>query len=305
MNYQSYMIGQDDPQPIPDALREPAPQVRIRDTMYSVSSNDGAVTETTQTDDRGTVSELNQHLHGASPILATVQRPDGRPVYEIEPTDLVTVNGVQSSIAFWVSEGVLQKRADGSYGESTERPADAPAPQDTSDVHAIAPQQMETINAALAEVDQNSLDGLAAVGTGVASGRLDASALARKFSQASGLDTEQASARLASIQAIYQAQADTAITSRFGVTAADLPAFYQWARENEQGRLQEAITKQLHTHNLSGYRAIAARWLSVTPPSAAALKASGHDLRMQGGTQEVFVRGQWMRPEAAARMGLL
>lgn len=305
MSYQHYQIGQDDPQPIPDAIREPVSQVRIRDTMYSVTSNDGAVTETTQTDDRGTVSELNRHFHGASPILATVQRPDGRPVIEIEATDLVTVNGVQASVAFWVSEGVLQKRADGTFGEATERAAAEPAKADTSDYFPVSAEGMAAINGALEVIPEGSLDSLAGIGMGMASGRLEMSHLIEKYAQISGAGLDESGAKVSAIVAEYQKQADTAITARFGIASSDLSEFYTWAKRNMPGQLGEAAQMQMRKHDVSGYRAIAARWLSVTPPSAAALKAAGHGLRMQGGTQEVFVRGQWMRPEAAARMGLI
>lgn len=303
MTFQSYMIGQDDPQPTPDAISNPAPLHRNRDTVSFVTSNDGAVTETTQTHDRGNSGELNPH-HGTASILATARHPQGLPVYEIEATTLVEVNGVQAPVSFWVSEGVIQKNADGTFTEATSKPAEVPQ-VDTAEHHAIGPHQMAIVNAALADVDQGALDGLAATAMGVAVGRLDASALSIKFSQVSGHDGEQGSGRLDSIKAVYQGQADDAITSRFGVAAADLPSFYSWARQNMQGQLTEAVMKQVHQHDVSGYRAIAAQWLAKTAPSAAAMKAAGHPVRMQDGKQEVFLRGQWLTPSAAARMNML
>jgi hypothetical protein len=303
MTYQTYMIGQDDPQPIPDAISNPSSPHRIGGVLSRVSSVDGEVTETTQAHDTGNTGELNPH-HGTDSILATAQHPQGLPVYEIEATTLVKVNGVQAPVSFWVREGVLQKNADGSFTEAASKPVEQ-AQADTSGFHPIGPHQMAVVNAALGDVDQVSLDGLAAVAMGVAVGRLDASALSTKFSQVSGHDGEQGSGRLESIRAVYQEQADTAITTRYGIAPADLPAFYTWARQNLQGQLTDAVMKQMHTHDVSGYKAIAARWLSVTPPSAAAMKAAGHPLRMQGDNREVFVRGSWMRPEAASRMGLL
>lgn len=304
MTYESYMIGQDDPQPIPEAISNPASPYRNRDTVSFVSSNDGAVTETTQTHDKGNSGEVNPY-HGTTSILATARHPQGLPVYQIEASTLIEVNGIQASAEFWAKEGLLTKQADGTFSEANGA-APAAAPQvDSSGFQPIGPQQMAVVNAALGDVDQGSLDGLAAIGMGVASGRLDASALMTKFSQVSGHDGEQGSGRLESIKAVYQGQADTAITTRYGIAAEDLPAMYAWAKQNMQGQLSEAVMKQIHTHDVSGYGAIAARWLSVTPPSAAALQAKGHALRMQGDTREVFVQGQWMRPEAAARMGML
>ena len=303
MTYQSYMIGQDDPQPIPDAISNPQSQHRIGGILSRVSSVDGEVTETAQAHDKGNTGELNPYA-GTDSVLATAKHPQGLPVYQIEATTLIEVNGIQAPASFWVKEGVLQKNPDGSFTEAASRPAER-VQADTSDFHPIGPHQTAVVNAALGDVDQGNLDGLAAVAMGVAVGRLDAAALSTKFFQVSGHDGEQGTGRLESIKAVYQDQADTAITSRFGIAPADLPEFYTWARQNMQGQLTEAVMKQMHTHDVSGYKAIAARWLSATPPSAAALKATGLPQRMQGDNREVFVRGQWMRPEAASRMGLL
>ena len=305
MTFERYIHGSDEPQPIPDAIREPAPSVRIRDTKYSVSSNDGAVTETKQTDDRGTVSELNQHFHGASAILATVQRPDGRPVYEIEGTDLVIVNGVQASVNFWCSEGVLQKRPDGTYAESTGRPAEAPRVADTSDYFPVSDSGMAAINGALEPIPDGSLDSLAGVGMGMASGRLEMSHLVERYAQITGAGLEESGVKVGAIVAEYQKQADAAMTSRFGIASGDLKQFYQWAKQNMPGQLGEAAQMQMRQHNLGGYRAIAERWKAVTPPSAAALQAAGHPTRVVDSRQQVFIRGSWMSPGAAGRMGLV
>ncbi|CAM5796330.1 hypothetical protein [Rhizobacter fulvus] len=303
MTYQSYMIGQDDPQPIPDAMAHPQSQHRIGGTVSVVTTIDGVVTETTRGQDRGNTGELHPY-HGTDSLLASARHPLGLPLYQIEATTLLEVNGVQAPVSFWVKEGVLQKNQDGSFTEAASRPM-AAAQADTSGFHPIADHQMAIVNAALGDVDQGNLDGLASVAMGVAVGRLDASALSHKFSQVSGHDGEQGSGRLESIRAVYQQQADSAITSRYGIAAEDRGAFYSWAKQNMQGQLQEAVMKQMHYADVTGYKAIAARWLSVTPPSDAALKAAGHPVRMQGGQREVFVAGQWMRPEAAARMSML
>ena len=140
---------------------------------------------------------------------------------------------------------------------------------------------------------------------GVAVGRLDSAALAHRFAQASGLDVGESHIRIATIKAAFQTQADTALTNRYGVAPADLPAFYGWCRDNQQGAMQEALRKQLHGHDVSGYRALASQWLVATPPSLNALKATGIPVRAQGTGSEVWVRGSWMTPGAAAKTGLI
>lgn len=280
-------------------------QVRVHDTVYRASSNDGVMTESIQANDKGNAGELNPY-HGTASVLATARSPNGLPLTEILPTSLVEIDGVQAPVSFWVTEGRLQRAADGTYSEANNAPAlKAPDVVDTSDFLPISDTAMSAINAALDSVDQGNLDGLAGVGMGFAVGRLDAAALAQKFSQVSGLDSGESHARLTTIKEAYQAQADEAVTARYGVPAADREAFYAWCRGNRQGQLQEAVQKQLHAHDLSGYRALASQWLTATPPSAAALKAAGIPVRAQGQGIEVFIRNQWMSPKAAARAGLL
>ncbi|MEQ1685384.1 MAG: hypothetical protein ABL916_17195, partial [Burkholderiaceae bacterium] len=220
------------------------------------------------------------------------------------PESRVNTSWVLLSWLHLLKSWSLQDFRGGSFSVSTSKPVEAQQ-ADTSEHHPVNDHDMSTINAALAEIEQGSVDGLAALGVGVAVGRLDSAALVQKFSQISGHDTEQSHARLVSIKAAYQSQADSAITSRYGIAPADLPAFYQWARASHQGKLQEAVHKQIHTHDVSGYRAMAAQWLAETPPSAATLKAAGLPVRMQDESQQVFVQGQWMRSSAAARAGLI
>ena len=199
--------------------------VRVHAAVYRSSSNDGAVTESTQTNDKGNAGELNPYA-GTDSVFATARTVAGNVATEIGPDTLVTINGVQGAVKFWVSEGMLQKQADGSYEQTTPKAQAAPLRQassadDTSDYLPISDTAMSAINAALDSVDQGNLDGLAGVGMGFAVGRLDAAALAQKFSQVSGLDAEQGHARLTTIKEAYQAQADEAVTARYGVPAAD------------------------------------------------------------------------------------
>lgn len=69
--------------------------------------------------------------------------------------------------------------------------------------------------------------------------------------------------------------------------------------------MQDAIGKQLHGADMSGYTKLANQWLSETPPSIAALKAGGLATRNQGAGQQVYLKGQWMGLGVAARAGLI
>lgn len=95
------------------------------------------------------------------------------------------------------------------------------------------------------------------------------------------------------------------------LSADDLGTFYEWAKQNHRGQLADAIGKQVHNSDISGYRALAARYLATVPPSAAALKAAGVPVRRsshKAGAVEVYIPGAgngWMTPQAAARAGFL
>lgn len=83
------------------------------------------------------------------------------------------------------------------------------------------------------------------------------------------------------------------------------PDFWAWCRAGHKAQLQDAIGKQLHGADMSGYTKLASQWMSETPPSIAALKAGGLDTRNQGSGQAVYLKGQWMGFGAAARAGLI
>jgi hypothetical protein len=107
------------------------------------------------------------------------------------------------------------------------------------------------------------------------------------------------------MQAAYQAQADKALMTRSGMSESELPAFYAWAKATHRGELQQAVQRQLHSHDVSGYRALAERWFAATPPSIKAIEAAGLPVRNLGQKAEVFVSGRWMTPAAAAKVRLL
>jgi hypothetical protein len=300
MTYQSYTSYQ--PDYLPESVRNTGPQIRNHDSVTRTTTVDGVMTEMSIGHDKGTTAELNPY-HNTDSFGATARNADGSPVTELLPTTLVTIDGVQAPVQFWVTEGKLAKGSDGLYA------AAAPTVEAPEAVHGdhlpIAPAVMDQINQALDSVEQGNLDMLAATAVGVSVGRLDQTALAHRFSEVSGHGGEEGAARLAVLQGAYQAQADTALTTRFGVGADDLGAFYQWARENRQGQLQEAVHHQLSRHDVSGYKALAEQWFAANPPSLNALKAHGYLVRTQGRGTEVYVRGSWMSPGAAARAGLI
>lgn len=239
MNLSSYQTFQ---APAESTEERPAVQVRVLDAVHSVATTDGAMTESTLSTDRGHTGELNPH-HGTDHFGATAVNPDGLPVTELLPDTLVTLDGVQAPVSFWLSQGRIVKGADGIYSEAQAQPEEAPQ-VDTGDVLPIDSAVMDNINAALESVPQEDLDGLIAVSQGVAIGRLDFNTLAHKFGQVSGQSPGETAARLGVIVSAYTAQTEKALTAPGVLGAEDLPGFYEWARRNRQGDMRAALDAQ-------------------------------------------------------------
>jgi len=279
-----------------------APSIRQDSPVFRTSSTSGVNTDTVeQSTDRGN----SGHSSTATGWQATARSDQGRAIDgpDINPDTLVTINCLQGKVSFFVSEGILTKSSDGSF---TEGQGQAPAPQEAQgDIEMMPADLMAGINAALEPLPQASLDMIATHGIGVATGRLDDASLVREFSKASGLELADGQARLTAVKGIYQAQANRAIETRAGITAADSQDFWNWCRTSHKAQLQEAVGKQLHGSDVSGYVKLASQWVKETPPSLAALKAGGLATRDQGAGQQVYLKGQWMGLGAAARAGLI
>lgn len=71
---------------------------------------------------------------------------------------------------------------------------------------------------------------------------------------------------------MFQHHADRAT----GIDASDLPEFWQWAKANHKGQLQDALSKQMHGRDLSGYKTLAQRYMAETPPTEQALMGCRH-----------------------------
>jgi len=278
------------------------PVIRANVGVSKVTSNGGVMEIQSAAPVQINGAEINPY-YGTDSFAATARNPNGLPVTQILPSTLVRIDGLQAPVSFFVDEGMLALQADGTYIQT--EPNQAPAPADASDYLPIDDAGMASINDALAPLEQKSLDGVAAFAVGVAIGTLSMDALANRFTVETGCDPAEGTRRIGAAAAVYQAQADTALMTRNGIDREDLPAFYLWARQHHREALQHAIHHQLYRHDVSGYKHLADKWASATPPSVAALKAAGVPVRTTQGVAEAFIQGQWMTPAAAARAGVV
>ena len=299
-DFQSYNAGY-----VPGADTAPLissfQHARITGETHRAVFTDGVLTQDTSLQESATGADTSAFA-GTSGWESTARNPNGLPVTSLLPTTLVTLGGVQAPVSSFVRAGLLTQMPDGTYTEATA--AAEVAPEDTSDILPMEPESMAAVNAALEPLPQDAYDGLAAVAVGVALGTVDAAALAHRFTAVSGLGGEDAAQRIAFVQSAYQAHADHAVTSRSGLSAEDLPGFWQWARDTRRSELQQAIQAQVSRNDVKGYAQLAARWQAATAPSIASIKAAGFQTRNLGQKDEVFIGGMWQTPGAAAKIGL-
>ena len=280
-----------------------APTIRAESPVHRVGFIDGQVLASTeQSSDKGHTGQLNP-FHGTDTWQATARTTTGMPAQEITKDTLVTINGLQGTVGFWVKEGYLQQGADGEFTEGT---GPKEVPEEIQGEHLpINAQAMEVINAALEPLPQHALDGLAAHAIGTALGKFDEASLTQKFSAASGRDIGESHQRMDTIKQMYQAHADHAISIHAGIGADDRADFWDYCRANHGQQLQDAIGRQLHGQDVAGYLALARRWQSETAPSLAALSAAGIPTRNGAQGPECQIGGNWMSTAAAARAGLI
>jgi hypothetical protein len=261
-----------------------------------------------QTTSRGiTGAELNPH-HGDGSVFETARSKHSIGLQEITDETLLTINGVQATAKFFKAEGYIHQTADGKWVEGSGQAEAAPeaAPEaDTSNDLSMPGEVAEAVDRALDGVADSNIDPLVATGIAVATGQADLAILARKMVQWSGATPQEAATRIATMQQAYQMQADSAITSRTPVSAADLPHLYAWAKQAAPAELRCAVQSQIHSNDFSGYRALAERYLASNPPSLNAVRAAGIEVRTEGKVPEVFLEGRWITLPTAARLGMI
>jgi hypothetical protein len=295
-SYQTYV-------PQPEDVDIP-PAQRDGNVSHRVAFVDGQMTEIVESrHTQGNSGQINPH-YGTDTWEATARTPEGRAVEEITDTTLVTIGGLQAPVSFFVKEGNLQKLPDGTFAEGTGESKEGPK-ETNDDVFRVNDEAMSVINDALDPLPEHALAGFTAQGIGAALGRFDEASMVKKFADGSGLELADSQQRVDAIKAMYQGHADYALEHRFGIGAADRAEFWAWAKAEHGSQLQDAIGKQLHGHDVSGYRALAEKWKSSTAPSVASLKAAGIPTRVGGLGQECYVAGKWMSPATAARAGLI
>jgi len=182
-----------------------------------------------------------------------------------EDSRVVGPGGVEGQVKSFVTLGILEKDPQGGY-RWAEQPKETPP-----DSQQEAPQQMERLSEesesflgqTLQEVGEQTWAGVA--NTIIAAhGELDAKSVAPMLSDlASRLHVEpgQVNAQVTKVLAEFTAQAKRAV-SQVGVDAESWDGFVKWAWSNKSAAIQEAMSRQSLSGDLSVMKALAKEFVS-------------------------------------------
>ena len=279
-----------------------------------VTVQGGVYTAESTSSGRVTAAEINPH-YGDGTVFATAKSMHGIGVTEIKGDTLLTIDGVQAPASFFESHGLVHRGQHGEYREGSGQDDPLQAEAAANEVSEAANADDLSMPSEVAEAVDNALDGvpdhgiapLIGLGIGAAVGQIDRASLESRLAQFSGASPAEAAARVSTMAAAYQMQADAALENRGGIAAGDIASFYAWAKANHQGELRGAVESQIHGNNFGGYRALADRYLADNPPSLVAVQAGGYETRGGKGTEpaEVFIDQRWLTIRTAAKLGYL
>lgn len=301
-SYSAYIPEQED---APQAPRNPTP-------------NDEKVTKVTYINGVGTLEQTERvssfdsrdiNTFAANDWRSTATDKTGSPSAFVGDATLVTLNGTQATALDFHKAGYLEKDDQGNYRLPTEKaPEDIPEAQlaEARRHYAVLPQSAHaTVNAALEGLSMDGVDAVTQYGIGVALGQVAPSMLARQFSTMTGHDIAASEAKVATVQAVYQAQADDYLVSQQGLHRDELKDFYEFARGRQnRDALSKAINGQIHSKRMNGYESLVKLYLSTTTPPQEMVKANGMETKTgTDGTQLVKLHGMWMSTKVAAFNG--
>lgn len=254
-------------------------------------------------------------------LLATARNNAGSPTVQRLPTTTIELEpgnpGSRTSLATAELLGMVTRNANGEYvavGQSLmgeqEQQGEQQQEQDAESQgpELFSESEEAAFNASLSDIPQPLYDQAVISAAMQAATTGDIGDFSAKLAADSGLDVAQVRAVQESGTAMFQAQADKAI-SGLGVDPQEL---YDWARSKHPDQLQAAVRNQVTARDLSGYRELGKQYLDHTAPDGGTLKAHGYETRQTppthdnpNGTELVFVHSTWMEAKTAARIGLI
>jgi len=176
------------------------------------------------------------------------------------PADVLTINGVTATRQAFINAGILSDDSQSSNlpqaaQESAQNAVEEDQPQTTP--HALTEDAVEALNYTMENIPDSSLVNVTTLGINAALADGDITALVSEVTAITGEAPFYAQERFEQAQAIFQSQADKALSA---VGVDDLEAFYGFARTHHKAALNAAVQRQVFASDLDGYVPIVKAW---------------------------------------------
>lgn len=244
-------------------------------------------------------------------ILATARTAWGSLGMPLTPKSVVSIGGIDTSLAAAEQLGYVARNASGDYYETgltvqgqqeqAQRQEREQASQAQEDAVIFNEQHLAKIDELIEKIPQQQYDATiaSAISNGVES--IDFNALADTL----GTNHADAVARSEFIIASYRGQADAAVLPILGNAEDAAEHFYTWCETEYPREHQKALRSLLLAHSTADFKALAQQYMTQTVPDAAALAAGSFETKQVGGESFVKIGGMWVTQRSAARTGLI
>lgn len=299
-----YSMAPDDPGAVVETVRQPAIRPDVN-TVYR-SGPDG--TTASPAHSRYTA---NESVGGATGILATARNAFGNltSVDEIKPTTLIRYGQSETQAQVLERMGVLGRDANGRYyeiggGGNVQSHYQQPQQQsnvvdDTFTREAFPGEVETTYEAAIAPIPEQVY--MSAMAKSL-EGDLQERDI-REVARLSNLPVEDIQQRIQFVERAFGVQADHVARTQ-GVN--DPAELWEWAATQKPEAYARARQELVFGRNTAPLRALAQQFFRDNPPSLEALRQSGYEVsKTQAGHDVVKVKGRWMSPASAAKLGWL
>lgn len=244
-------------------------------------------------------------------ILATARTAWGSLGMPLTPKSVVSIGGLETSLAAAEQLGYVARNASGDYYETgltvqgqqeqTQRQEQEEASEAQVDAVVFNEQHLAKIDELIEKIPQQQYDATiaSAISNGVES--IDFDSLADTL----GTNHADAVARSEFIIASYRGQADAAVLPILGNAEDATDDFYTWCETEYPREHQKALRSLLLGHSTADFKSLAKQYMLHTQPSDSLLNASGYETKTEHGESFVKVQGVWMTTKAASRSGFI
>jgi len=310
MSHNSYVVGVGSGASLEGGLSQPSntitdPKVL---TITSQHSTGGANFYNGNTGVE-TSSEFGSHqaADGAKIYSAT-----GIPKATIDkPNDLVNYQGMPVQAVTLEKMGVLKLNSQGRYdfveqAPTLEQQEQQQASSDLHDSFSMSDAENNEINSVIPEgIEGGMLQAITSRGIdGAVTG--DLTHTVNALAQSTGRTPEEAAQTVGKVVETFTKASDRYLEQTVGMTKADIPEFYEWAKTHASGDLKAAINTMVSTNNFKAMGRLVGSWAAANPPTEQALKAAGYRVgKANDGSLTVFIKGNEMSVKSAARAKLI